>query len=228
MFKPRTLANSVVFAAGIVLLYSLNCRVQIGIRLFLPVVALFVIGVSAAAVQCFQLASSQSRRAIIRAAAAGAVAWTLWGSLTVWPQALCYANEAAGGAQRNHLNLADSNHDWGQGLPDLLAWQHAHGDAVLCVWYFGNDPALQSANFSPINLENQPVETLDVRLKGRYLAVSTTLLFGGPGQSPIGERLRAMKPVGRTLTFFIYDFTGSDTDAPSRRAFSTRGWPEPS
>jgi len=62
-------------------------------------------------------------------------------------------------------------------------------------------------------LQNQPVETLDSRLKSRYLAASTTLLFGGPGQSEVGEKLRARKPVGRTMTFFIYDFT-KDAAAP--------------
>jgi hypothetical protein len=207
MVKPRTLANSVGLAAGLLLLYSLTCRVQIGIRLFLPVVALLVIGVSAAVVRCSGLASVEWRRALIRMAAVCAVGWTLWGTLTVWPHALCYANEAAGGARRNHLNLGDSNHDWGQGLPELFAWQMAHGDAPLSVWYFGHDPALGSASLSPIDLHDQPPEVLDVQLRGRYLAVSTTLLFGGPGQSPIGERLRSMNPVARTMTFFIYDFT---------------------
>jgi hypothetical protein len=205
--KPRMLANAVVVAAALMLLYSLHCRVQIGIRLFLPIVALLVIGVSAAAVRCCQQAVSEWRRALIVAVTVCAVAWTLWGTLTVWPNALCYANEAAGGVQRNHLNLCDSNHDWGQGLPELLAWHRAHGDAPLSVWYFGHDPALQSAPLTPIDLHHQPPEVLKARLQGRYLAVSMTLLFGGPGQSPLGEHLRAIKPVGQTTTFCIYDFT---------------------
>jgi hypothetical protein len=211
--RPRALANAVMLATALLLVHSLTCRVQIGIRLFLPAVALLVIGVSAALVQCYGLSRFGWQHGLARTAAMCAVGWTLWGSVAVWPHALCYANEAAGGARRNHLNLGDSNHDWGQGLPELLAWQRAHADAPLSVWYFGRNEALQSANLTPIDLQNQPADTLEARLKGRYLAVSTTLLFGGPGKSPTGERLRAMKPAGRTMTFFIYDFT-PDAAAP--------------
>jgi hypothetical protein len=213
MMKPRALANAVTIAAALLLLYSLTCRVQIGIRLFLPAVPLLVIGVAAAVVGCYGLVCVGWQRVLLRTAVVCAVGWTLWGSVAVWPDALCYANEVAGGAWRNHRNLGDSNHDWGQGLPELIAWQRAHGDAALSVWYFGHDPALQSANVTPVDLQNQPVETLDSRLKSRYLAASTTLLFGGPGQSEVGEKLRARKPVGRTMTFFIYDFT-KDAAAP--------------
>jgi len=100
-----------------------------------------VIGVAAAVVGCYGLVCVGWQRVLLRTAVVCAVGWTLWGSVAVWPDALCYANEVAGGAWRNHRNLGDSNHDWGQGLPELIAWQRAHGDAALSVWYFGHDPA---------------------------------------------------------------------------------------
>ena len=32
------------------------------------------------------------------------------------------------------LCVSDGNYDWGQGLPELAAWQRAHHDAPLAVW----------------------------------------------------------------------------------------------
>ena len=136
-----------------------------------------------------------------------AVCWTLSNALTVWPHSLCFANELAGGPAHNHLNLGDSGHDWGQGLPELLAWQRKHADAPLYIWYFGRDPNLNSSPVTPINLTDVPVNRAKARLRGSYLAVSTTLLYGGPGQTPLGQHLREMQPIGQTMTFRVYDFT---------------------
>ncbi len=205
--KPRVLANAVVLAVVLLLLYSLTCRVQIGVRLFLPVMALLVIGSAAAAVQGVRHCTSNWGRGLWRAGAVCALGWALLGTLGVWPHALCYANEAAGGPAGNAVNLGDSNHDWGQGLPELLAWQRTHAETPLSVWYFGRDPTLKTAPLTPIDLSAVSPADAEVRLRGRYLAVSTTLLYGGPGQTPLGERLRALKPIGRTTTFVIYDFT---------------------
>jgi hypothetical protein len=205
--RPRALANAVALAAALLLLYSMDCRVQIGIRLVLPVIALLVVGVSAGLVQFFRRVSVPWGRASVWMAAVAGVLWTLVGTLSVWPHALCYANEAAGGPGRNHLNLGDSNHDWGQGLPELLAWQRSHADAPLCVWYFGSDPQLKAAPLTSIDLHAMPPDVAEERLEGCYLAVSMSHLHGGAGQCAMGERLRNIQPIGRTMTFVIYDFT---------------------
>jgi hypothetical protein len=63
---------------------------------------------------------------------------------------------------------------------------------------------------TPIALHELSPQEAAERLKGRYLAVSMTQLFGGAGQCENGERLRAMQPVGRTMTFLIYDFREFD------------------
>jgi hypothetical protein len=207
LVNPRALANSAFAAALLLLAFSLTCRVQLGLRLFLPIVPLLVVSVAAALPTTFCQAWQVYQRRLLLTWTAVAVCWILSNALTVWPHTLCFANELAGGPGHNHLNLGDSGHDWGQGLPELLAWQREHTDAPLYIWYFGRDPSLNSSPLTPINLTNVPVDRAEARLRGCYLAVSTTLLYGGPGQSPLGEHLRAMQPTGQTMTFRIYDFT---------------------
>jgi hypothetical protein len=205
--KPRTLGNAAMLAAALLLLYSLNCRVQIGVRLFLPVVALLAVGVGGAVVLAGRQTKSTWARSALRTGVVCAAGWSLLGTLAVWPHALCYANEAAGGPRLNQLNLGDSNHDWGQGVPELLAWQQAHAEAPLSVWYFGTDPRAKAAPLTPIALHELSPDAAREQLQGRYLAVSTSHLYGGAGQCAAGERLRRTQPVGRTMTFLIYDFT---------------------
>lgn len=45
--------------------------------------------------------------------------------------------------------------------------------------------------------------------RGRFLAVSTTLLYGNPSATPAQEHalhwLKDREPVGRTTTYFVYD-----------------------
>jgi hypothetical protein len=194
----------------LLVIYSLNCRVQIGARLFLPVIPLLTIGVAAAIVQTYQQMAAGWVRGLILAAVVCACGWTAISSVMVWPHALCYGNEIGGGPRRSHLNLGDSNHDWGQGLPELLAWKQAHPDAELCVWYFGTDPQMKTAPLTPINLGELPPGAAREQLKGRYLAVSMSHLYGGAGQCLIGERLRHNDPDEQTTTFLIYDFRRPD------------------
>src|SRR5260370_4597826 len=68
--RPRALANAVCLAASLLLLYSLNCRVQIGVRLFLPVVTLLAIATSAALGQWSQQPGSAWGRRLLGAGAA--------------------------------------------------------------------------------------------------------------------------------------------------------------
>ena len=61
-----------------------------------------------------------------------------------------------------------------------------------------------------LHLENMPIHVpggmLDL-LRGHYLAVSTTVLYGHPcSESPAAAYLRSCRPVDRTSTFLIYFF----------------------
>lgn len=114
--------------------------------------------------------------------------------------------------ERGYLRLSDSNHDWGQGLPELAAWQRRRGNPLLAVWYFGKDPRIRTLPVRRKLLQHVragTAEDLAAIVGPSYLAVSTTYLYGAPG-NPALERLvgflRRQRPAARTTTFLIYDF----------------------
>jgi hypothetical protein len=210
--SPSALMNRANFAAAALLLVSLTSRVQIGVRFFLPLIALAAIGLAASAVRAVEVSTNRKRRVLIVALAMGVV-WNVIECVRVWPNGLCYFNEFWGGTLAGYRLLSDSNYDWGQGLPELARWHAANGSPPLDVWYFGKDPAIERPPFHDLPLHNLPIgkgdDVID-RVRGHYLAVSTTLLNGAMG-SEAGERaaafLRGRPAAARTTTFFIYDFT---------------------
>jgi hypothetical protein len=137
------------------------------------------------------------------------LAWSAVGAISAWPHGIAYANELAGGPEHIHELLSDSNCDWGQGLPDLADWQRGHADAPLAVWYFGTDPLLATMPVEPVELHRMPAEEALARVAGRYLAVGTTVLGGPAGRTEFADRLRGMRPCGRTATFLVFDFTAA-------------------
>ena len=222
VIHPRALRNWAVLAALALLVFSLTSRVQIGVRMVLPMVGLGLVGVAASvATACRELGPGWRRRLLASGAVAGVV-WTVFASALVWPHGLCYANELWGGTENGYLHLSDSNYDWGQGLPELARWQRSRGGPPVDVWYFGTDPALKQLPVRELPLHVLPPiagpEDLAARVQGRYLAVGTTELYGAYQSEERRRRLaflRARPPVGRTTTFLIYDFpreTGSDME----------------
>jgi hypothetical protein len=213
--RPRALANWACLAAGALLLFSLTFRVQIGIRLVLPLVGLAAVGLAGALVTACRDASVPPwRRRLLTGGAVGGVAWVMAAAVAVWPQGLCYTNELWGGTGRGYLRLSDSNYDWGQGLKELARWERRQGLDRLDVWYYGSDPAVRRAPLHEVPLHALPVrrpEDVAAWVRGPYLAVSTSLLYGMGGESEslrhAGAVLRSRTPAARTTTFFIYDFT---------------------
>ncbi|MFQ5972531.1 MAG: hypothetical protein ACE5Q3_09370 [Alphaproteobacteria bacterium] len=212
LLRPRALVNWATVTAAALVVFSLTSRVQIGIRLVLPLVGLAAVGLAAAIVRTSHAVSPGWRRRTVLAGATAGLLWTGSAAVLVWPHALCYTNQLWGGTERGYLLLSDSNCDWGQGLKDLARWQQAHGGAPLDVWYFGTDPLLARLPVHPLPLHALPIagpEDVATRLHGRYLAASTTLLHGGYVPEPRRrslEFLRARRPIDRTMTFLIYDF----------------------
>jgi hypothetical protein len=209
--RPRSLKNWACMSAGALTLFSLACRVQIGVRFMLPLVALAVVGLAAGVVQtCAE--SGLWRRRLLGGAATAGLAWTACSALLVWPQALCYVNAFWGGTPEGYLLVSEANYDWGQGLKELARWQEQQ-QVPLAVWYYGTDPAVKSLPVEQVPLHTgvQSPEDVQVRVKGRYLAVSTSLLYGATGdfESMRTARayLRTCRPVARTSTFLIFDFT---------------------
>ncbi len=147
LIRPRVLANWATLTAAALLVMSLTFRVQIGIRLVLPLVALGVVGLAAAIVQASRDLSGWGRHLLTAGAGAG-VLWTASAAMIVWPHGLSYVNELWGGTSRGYLVVSESNYDWGQGLKELARWQRQHGVGSLKVWYYGMDPAVWTSPFS--------------------------------------------------------------------------------
>jgi hypothetical protein len=231
--RPRVLASWACMAALALLLFSVTYRVQIGIRLVLPLIALVLVGLAAAAVRarsvergapCAPRSALRAPRFALPALLAASIVWNAATAWSVWPNGLCYTNEFWGGTRRGYLCLSDSNYDWGQGLKELACWQQRHRDGPLSVWYFGSDPALATLPLQEIRFDQLAIrrpEDVLAQVRGRYLAVSTTILYGSIACSlrsnPAGlasyqqarSVLASCRPADRTTTFLIYDFTGA-------------------
>ncbi|HJT34496.1 MAG TPA: hypothetical protein VJ783_20870 [Pirellulales bacterium] len=222
--RRRALANWAGAAAFALFVFSLNCRVQIGIRLVLPLIALAIVAVAAGLVAAAR-SSSPLRKRLFAAGALAAVAWTAVAACRVWPEGLCYVNELWGGTPQGYLCLSDSNYDWGQGVKELAQWRRERGIKQLDVWYFGTDPAASAAPLRLLPLHILPLKKPDdVRAfaQGRYLAVGTTLLYGTttlePAHRQAVEFFRRREPVARTSTFLIYDLGERLARAESQNA----------
>ena len=199
MPRPRTAG-----ALGLVLTVlalMVMVRVQTGIRFVLPLLALLLVVAAARLAALPEGTGTRGRSAAVALLAA----WIVLGTARAWPDPLRYTNEVAGDTRDGYRFVSDSNYDWGQGLPELAAWQEAHG-VPLSVWYFGTDPRYQA-----LQRHDPRRDGLDApALQGRHLAVSASLLYGGylttpgPGRD-LMHRLRERSPIARTRTFFIFD-----------------------
>lgn len=129
-------------------------------------------------------------------------------SLLIAPRGyLTYFNLLAGGPDRGHRVLADSNLDWGQDLPRLARWMKREGLAEIQLGYHGSDDPervgiraqdLPGVHLYPGRPAARPFEGV--------VAVSPNLLLGivepkGPNPYPA---LRERHPDGRAGVFFIY------------------------
>lgn len=210
-FHPKSLGNWALICALVLLAFSITYRVQIGIRLILPLVALLAVGLAASLSETARALAGWKRRLVVTGIIAGML-WVVISAVRVWPQGLCYANELWGGTREGYLRLSDSNYDWGQGLKELDRWRRDHGLAAMDLWHFGLDPEKERPpfHFLPLHLmEVAGPQDIGPLMKTDYLAVGTTLLYGSSNYAPLQQAaavLRGLQPVGRTMTHFIYVF----------------------
>jgi hypothetical protein len=241
VIRPRALWNWPVLAAAGLLLFSLTCRVQIGIRFFLPLIALAGTGMSIAMIQTATWLGGSpppypprigggrggsSRRATLRLtsfsiAALAFVFWSAIESAIAWPNALCFTNGLWGPRRDGYKLLSDSNYDWGQGIPELADWSQRNQIPEVAIWYFGADPAARRPPFRSVSLIGVNPTKIRDTAGCRYLAVGTTILYGGyvnPAQAPALDWLRNRPIVDRTQTFLIFDLDADDVKAIARRS----------
>lgn len=194
----------------------------------LPLLACLAVGVAGAIIQVGRSSGASSRAVLSVLVGAGLVGNAV-AAVRVWPEALCYTNAAWGGTRTGYRLLSDSNYDWGQGLLELDEWRKQHRVEPLDVWYFGLDPRAQVPPFRLLPMHSS--EWLGGRsptqaTSDKVVAVSTTLLFGAlvnvaaPGRDALAF-FRAQEPIGRTSTFFIYDFR-RETRGATQKAHPVR------
>jgi hypothetical protein len=203
---PRTLLNPAGRIAAAYLLFSLTCRVQIGIRLVFPLVVMLNVAAAVALSHALHVGSRLTRVIV-----AVVLLVSLLLALIAWPHGLRHLNRFWGGPNRAPEILTDSNYDWGQGLPELARWHTAAGEPTLHVWYYGTDPAILLPPFHVFQVNQLPEPSVDVvkqRAGGGCFAVGASLLTACPDRRPgtlavIGW-LKSLRPVARVGTFVVY------------------------
>lgn len=83
--------------------------IAIGHRYLLPIYPFLAMGAG-------YVTARFARRLLGKAAIAVVLAWHVVSSVAVWPHAIAYFNEMAGGPRNGYRYLSDSNLDWGQDL----------------------------------------------------------------------------------------------------------------
>ena len=209
--RGRTLLNWAFVAFLALMLFSFTFRVQIGIRMILPLVALGTVGLAGGLGQTIQAWKPGLSRRLALGMLTGCLLWTAVSSIRVWPHGLCFTNEIYGNTTGGYFYVSDSNYDWGQGLKDLAQWRQAHPDTPMAIWYFGSDPACTRPDFPMLSETARRAKTPDQfwpEVRGKVLAVSTSHLYGGysPDSNLLRSILRPLKPRDRTPTFLLYDF----------------------
>ena len=116
-----------VFLAG-----ASAARVDLGVRVVLPAVP-FLYVVAA------RLAAPGAWGAARLVFLGGCVAWAGVSGWAAAPHQIAYSNELAGGPAGVLRHVADSNVDWGQGLPLLKEYADREGIDAVYLSYFGTD-----------------------------------------------------------------------------------------
>lgn len=196
---PPIVPQRLMLAGAVLGGSMLVLRIQTGVRLALPLIALLVVWIAARVAQVTSPAP-----ALRRGAWAAIIVLTAMTTARAWPDPLRFVNEAWGHVDEAYRYVSDSNYDWGQGLPELAEWQ-ARTQAETAVWYFGTDPRFphlqrvnpRAAGFSPD------------QLRERSIAISTSLLYGGyvtDGDAfALVAKARTLAPLARTRTFLIFE-----------------------
>jgi len=196
----------------LLLLFTLNIRVQIGVRLVFPAIAVLLVALASGLARA--TADLQGRRRAVALAIMSVVCAIP--AVRTWPDGIRYVNVIWGGPDTAYPLLADANYDWGQGLKDLDRWTTEQDLPTTRVWYYGMDPVMGTDSTRLMRLHDKdewPAQTpADVarHVRGKVVAVGLSLRYGYPGltgQMPVLlEFFRDQQPVGRTRTFLVYDF----------------------
>lgn len=186
-------------------------RINLGVRVVLPVVPFLYISAGT-------LAGSGSFRALRLSCLLLCLIWSVWAADRASAHELGYFNELVSWRAGEQPPLADSNLDWGQGLPALKCWMDANDIQWIALAYFGTDRpqahAIRCDELPAYGRVGQFCHDSGPEHGGPFIiAVSTNLLEGlflnDPG-------LYAWLRVHRPLTVLdgsiqVFDLTGDFT-----------------
>ncbi|MCE9562504.1 MAG: phospholipid carrier-dependent glycosyltransferase [Planctomycetes bacterium] len=208
---PRRTVFLVVPPLVFLLLASYS-RVNVGVRAVLPCVPfLYLLAAGLAMPGRWRIA-----RGVVLAACLG---WCVVAAQRANPHEISYFNELAG--SENEKYLADSNLDWGQGLPALKQWMDTNGVEVVYLSYFGTDrPESHGIRFQRLpgygQLDAAGSETIPANAPRHVVAVSTNHMLGLFLDDPETYRwLRSRKPIVVGGCVQVFDIT-HDPEAIAR------------
>lgn len=183
------IAAAPLACAATILLISLGVKVDLGVRLVLPVYPLVAIAAAPAAVDLWR-----SRKVVWRASVGLLLAASAFIVVVAYPDFLSYFNPLAG-SHPEHV-LVDSNLDWGQDLYRLRDTLRARGvrDSVR-VAYFGTS-SLTAAGIPKarvLGLHEHPtgwIAASETYLAGEWVGGAYSWLLGYPPVARIGPSMR--------------------------------------
>lgn len=190
-------------------------RVDMGIRVVLPVLPF--LGLLGASV----LVSGYSLRPVRLVLVGGCLAWCLLAAEQANPHEVAYFNEMEHWLEPGRPVVADSNLDWGQGLPALKAWMDAEKVEAVYLAYFGTDrPEAHGIRFQQLPGYGRSGPAASVVIPGdsrQIVAVSVNHLYGLFLNDPnTYSWLRERRPVSKLDgSIRVYDLTG-DPEAVAR------------
>jgi hypothetical protein len=209
-------------------------RVDLGARVVLPVlpfVCVLAAGLLTSA-QCARGCSPHSESCPTRFARCGIVTCVAWAGISAArsdPYPVAYFNEVAGGPRGAMRFVADSNLDWGQGLPALRDYMRANELDRVYLSYFGTDrPEAYGIRFHPLltygRVGAPGGEEIPPRAPRHVVVVSANNLLGiYLRDAEAFAFLRAREPVAVLAgSLFVYDLTRDPAALDRARALSLR------
>lgn len=159
------------------------------------------------------LGAREERRRALAIAGALLIAAQAATAARIAPHSLAYFNPLAGGSERGHPRLLDSNLDWGQDLPALREVATERGVRELRLSYFGTAPvAAYGVEAIAWSAPGEPAP-------GSWLAVSANHLHGLYLDGDPFAWLRAIPPDARAgSSLSLWDLARPDVRSGFERA----------
>lgn len=187
--------------------FSLNSKLNIGIRHLLPIFPFTIILFSGIFSKWLKAPWFKIKVSLL----IFLIAWQAFSVISIYPHFLSYFNESIGGPKNGYLYAVDSNLDWGQDLLRLRDWIEEEKIDKIYIDYFGGGDLDYYLGNKYIKWESKqnPKELPS----GSFLAVSLNQTQGGRGEAVKGydqdtsyyRWLDSYEPIGRVgYSMFIY------------------------